>query len=237
MSIDAVAAQLRQAVACLPLTLLAQATTFFDEARATFAEASQGSSRTEPGEAIHGLSQTIAEVAELHKSTAQVKALIEQYLAHIAGGDQSTKPPAFRLPPTTHSVPRTSQTTDRDLVAEVQRQGKKISPEKVVRIGKDRAGRVVWLEEGDDKAGLAHLMDPIRVADFANKGVTSEDVVDLVFTALAKGEPVGTSGRDRIVYAIAYRGQPKRVAITVAGNGYIIGAHPVGLTKRIKPLR
>lgn len=69
----------------------------------------------------------------------------------------------------------------------MQRQGKKIMPERVVRIGKDRSGTVVWLEEGTDQAGLAHLMDPDRVTDFASKGVAKVDIVDLVFTALATG--------------------------------------------------
>lgn len=60
--------------------------------------------------------------------------------------------------------------------------------------------------------------------------------MDAVFTALTDGTPLGITGRDRVVYAITFKGHPERIAISVADNGFIVGANPVSLDRMVKPL-
>jgi len=121
-------------------------------------------------------------------------------------------------------------------VAEVQRHGHKITAERVVRIGRDRIQKIVWLEDGLPHAGVGHILNPKRVAEFRAAGVDEVDIVDLVFAAATTGTPIGVSGRDRVVFALDYRGQPRRVAVTVADNGFIVGGKPISMHRKVKPL-
>ncbi|MDQ3578093.1 MAG: hypothetical protein M3443_10940 [Actinomycetota bacterium] len=112
--------------------------------------------------------------------------------------------------------------------------GDKISPEKVVRI--EQPNRIVWLEEGDEHAGLEHLHGDKRVAEFERAGVGKDEIVDVVFKALTSGTLIGTTGRDRPVYETSHRGQPLRVAVSVGSNGFIVGANPVGQNRKVNSL-
>jgi YD repeat-containing protein len=121
------------------------------------------------------------------------------------------------------------------LIDEVQQNGHAIDPDKVVHIGRDRHGRIVWLEEGNESAGLGHMLTDKRVAEFAAAGVRREDIGETAFRAVTEGRPIGITGRDRVVYEVQYNGETKRIAVTVGSNGFIVGANPVG-NKKIKPL-
>jgi hypothetical protein len=237
VSVEKAAAELRQALACLPLDLLVQAATSFDEARTILAAVSQGTSRPEAGVAIQLLSQALDQVGETHGTASAARGLVEAYIAHIASGNQAASVPAPTQPPAPRPVvparpPRSG--VDKELVAEVQRRGDKISPDKVVRI--EKPDRIIWLEEGDERAGLAHIMTNKRVADFARHGIAQDEIVDAVFTALTDGKPIGITGRDRVVYAVDYRGRPVRIAVSVGSNGFIVGANPFSLDQKVKPL-
>lgn len=240
MSVSQAATELRQALARLPFGLLIQAATRFDEARTILGAASQGTSRPEAGAALQALTQAISDVADLHGTASQAKELIEQYIARIAGGGQAgtaqaTTPMTPWAPrPATRAGPRSD--VDQELVATLVRQGTKITPEKVVRIGRDKAGKVVWLEQGDEHAGLAHLHGDKRVAEFDRSGIAREEIVDLVFIALTRGRLIGLSGKDRPVYEVEYRDRTRRVAVSVGSNGFIVGANPINATRKVKPL-
>jgi hypothetical protein len=80
LSIESAAAAMRQAVACLPTEPLLQAATLFDDARTILAAVSQGTSHPEAGTAIQALTDAIARVAQLHRTTSQVHELVEMYL-------------------------------------------------------------------------------------------------------------------------------------------------------------
>ncbi|MDQ3405840.1 MAG: hypothetical protein M3548_21005 [Actinomycetota bacterium] len=72
LSVDELAAELRQAVAKLPTELLLQATTCFDEARTLLAAASHGTNRSEAPAAIQALDTVIAQVAQVNQTAIQV---------------------------------------------------------------------------------------------------------------------------------------------------------------------
>ncbi|WP_083683644.1 MULTISPECIES: hypothetical protein [Actinoalloteichus] len=56
-----------------------------------------------------------------------------------------------------------------------------------------------------------------------------------MFAALERGVVVGYSGRDRPVYEVDFDGEIRRVAVTVADDGGIIGAHPIPRRRRLRP--
>ncbi|NIJ14656.1 hypothetical protein FHU38_005057 [Saccharomonospora amisosensis] len=196
----------------------------------------QGSSAPELVAAIDGFGQASGKLAQAEQCCGRVEVVLRAYLTGLgvaAPGSAGTA----RVAPAESTRPTVDASgPDPALIAEVRRQGHKISPERVVRIARVRDRRVVWLEEGDDHSGLRHIMDPPRIASFEQKGISAHEIVDAVFAALSLGRPVGISGRDRVVYEFSHRGVKRRIAISVSKNGYVVGAHPIAATRKLKPL-
>ncbi len=112
------------------------------------------------------------------------------------------------------------------LLDELTQAGIKHSPEDVLRIARDPSGRIVFLESGNARAGLQHIVSR-HAEDFARVGVSEAQIPDLVIAATTEGRVVGMQG-GRPIYEVAFVGQTRRVAVTVGDNGFIVGANPVG---------
>ena len=116
---------------------------------------------------------------------------------------------------------------DTKLLDELANSGVKYNPEDIVAITKTADGKLVWLENGTDAAGLNHIITE-HADDFLNKGITQEQIPDYVMNALKNGEIVGYQGRGtgRPIYEFTYNGEIHKVAITVGNNGFVVGANP-----------
>ena len=114
-----------------------------------------------------------------------------------------------------------------NLLDELANSGVKYNPEDIVAITKTADGKLVWLENGTDTAGLNHIITE-HADDFLNKGITQEQIPDYVMNALENGKIVGYQGRgtERPIYEFTYNGEIHKVAITVGNNGFIVGANP-----------
>ena len=115
------------------------------------------------------------------------------------------------------------------LFDDLQAGGTKITPENVVDIQKLPDGRTVWLETGNSSAGLRHIN---RHADeFAQKGISQDQIPDAVFSALQQNNVVGYqgAGTGRPIYEYSFNGQTHNMAVTVGDNGFIVGANPTSL--------
>ena len=110
-----------------------------------------------------------------------------------------------------------------DLIDELRRNGVKFDESKIVRIGRDANGKIIFLEEGNSKAGLEHIMR--HAGDFESAGIDRDDIADVVLKAATKGKQVGMQGT-RPIYEINYNGKKIYVAVTVGSNGFIVGANP-----------
>jgi WXG100 family type VII secretion target len=116
----------------------------------------------------------------------------------------------------------------RALIAEVVAAGHKITPNAVVHIARAPDGRVVWLERGDGRTGLSHLLRAERIARFVEVGVAPTDIPGLAVRAILEGRPVGRKGRDGTIYDVDVGGGRHRdIVVVVGANGYIITAYPV----------
>ena len=113
------------------------------------------------------------------------------------------------------------------LIDEIMANGEKISPDKVVLITRDPAGKIVWLEEGNSKAGLQHIIDR-HGHEFNGKGISNADIPNYVLEAVYQGNIVGTQGKrnPRTIYEFTYNGQTQRVAVQVGSNGFIVSSNP-----------
>lgn len=114
-----------------------------------------------------------------------------------------------------------------ELIQELTEQGVKFSEENIVDIQRLPDGQIIWLETGTSGArgsGLNHVLE--HSEEFAGMGISSDEIPDLIFTALQNGRRVGVQGVDRPIYEVVFKGETRYVAITVGSNGYIVGANP-----------
>jgi filamentous hemagglutinin len=99
----------------------------------------------------------------------------------------------------------------------------------VIATGRNVDGQVVFLETGNSRAGLQHIIDE-HAEDFANVGIPESQISAVVMKAATEGRIVGYQGRGtgRPIYEVTINGQAQRIAITIGGNGFIVGANPAG---------
>ncbi|MEV6133333.1 putative T7SS-secreted protein [Streptomyces violaceusniger] len=116
---------------------------------------------------------------------------------------------------------------DSDAVKQLENDEVKFSSDKLVAAQRDQNGKVVFLEEGNSKAGLQHILEG-HGSDFEQRGVARDDIADLVMSAATHGEVVGHQGKGtgRPIYEVEFQGKMHRVAVTVGSNGFVVGANP-----------
>ncbi|WP_329136586.1 hypothetical protein OG552_25130 [Streptomyces sp. NBC_01476] len=114
-------------------------------------------------------------------------------------------------------------------IADLIESGVKFSEEDLVATGRAADGRVVFLEKGNSRAGLTHIIER-HGAEFEQRGIGSADLPGFIINAVTKGKVVGYQGKGtgRPIYELEYNGSPQRVAVTVGNNGFVVGANPVG---------
>ena len=115
---------------------------------------------------------------------------------------------------------------DPSLIQKLQESGVKFTPSDVVAAGENADGQVVFMETGNSRAGLTHIIEQ-HGGQFAQMGIPEEQVPDFVITAATEGKVVGVQGT-RPIFEVEFEGQTRRVAVTVGSNGFVVGANPVG---------
>lgn len=93
-------------------------------------------------------------------------------------------------------------------------------------------GKIVFLESGNAKAGLKHIINE-HGKEFAQMGVSESQIPKVIFDTLQKGKIIGQQGKDggRPIYEATVNGQKYKLAITVGDNGFVVGANPAGSIK------
>ena len=117
------------------------------------------------------------------------------------------------------------------LVEEVVAAGHKISPADVVQIARAPDGRVVWLERGDGRAGLSHILRAGRIRDFTDCGVPYAEIPGFAVRAVTHGNVARAVRDGGDAYDVDLGGgRSVKVVVAVGSNGYIVSAYP--LTRR-----
>ncbi|MEA5554769.1 hypothetical protein VB713_27975 [Anabaena cylindrica UHCC 0172] len=120
------------------------------------------------------------------------------------------------------------------LISELSQLGIKHTPEKIVKIAKQADGKIIFLEEGKPGktgSGLLHILDRHQ-EDFAKRGISEDEIADVVIAAVASGIFLGYQGTvepRREIYEVNFNGKKQYIAVTVGDNGYIVGANPASL--------
>lgn len=103
-------------------------------------------------------------------------------------------------------------------VAELTANGVRFTPSALVATGRAPSGQVVFLEAGNARAGLQHIVAR-HGSDFARIGVAEGQIPGAVMRAVTQGRVVGYqgSGQGRPIYEILVGQQNQRIAVTT-GN-------------------
>ncbi|MEV4345012.1 WXG100 family type VII secretion target [Actinoplanes sp. NPDC049596] len=168
------------------------------------------------------LKDLVASLSRLRGAASKIAELIEKIKSIL--GKLGNKPGKGGKDP----VHKSGGPSRDELLEELADAGVKHDPEKVILIGKDLDGKIVFLESGNAKAGLQHVMD--HADQFADIGVPRDKVGQFVFDAVTTGNVIGHQGKGtgRPIYEFIFEGRPYKVAVTVGNNGFIVGANPVG---------
>jgi WXG100 family type VII secretion target len=182
-------------------------------------------------------------LASIHDEHVRAVAAVRGEL-HPAGADRLARIATAMAPPTPtpantcmlaspagavgEAVPEARR---QSLVEEVAAAGHKISPADVVQIARAPDGRVVWLERGDDRAGLSHILRAGRIRGFTDCGVAYAEIPGLAIRALTHGTRLGTVRNGGEAYEVDLGGgRSVKVVVVIGSNGYIVSAYP--LTRR-----
>ena len=105
---------------------------------------------------------------------------------------------------------------------ELAASGVKYNPENVVMITKTPEGKLLWLEEGNSKAGLKHIVDGHAV-DFKAKGIKDIPAfLNEVLKTIPTKSGVGKNGpfAEYLINDTKYR-------VAYGTNGFIVSFYPI----------
>ncbi len=120
---------------------------------------------------------------------------------------------------------------NQELVDELVVSGEKCTPENILGIVKDKDGKIVRLETGNERVGFNHILKK-HEKDFEKQGVTTEELSTYVMEVIKQGNIVGQQGKgsaSRTILEFIYEGKTRRIAIQISRNGFIVSANPKSL--------
>lgn len=111
----------------------------------------------------------------------------------------------------------------------VQQNGKKIAPEKVIAISELGNDEIIWLESGDEKAGLQHILK--HGNDLRKNGIAVERLPEILIQAPLQWEIVERTSFHNGGVTLGLKHKNKFYKMIIGGNGYIVTFYP---DKRLK---
>ncbi len=115
-----------------------------------------------------------------------------------------------------------------NLVTALTQQGVKFTSGQIVAIGRMPNGKIVFLENGTVFAGWCHIL--AKQSNFVLRGISTEQIVEFIMTALTQGEIVDQQGQGNLprpIFKVTFEGKTYYVAITIGNNGFIVRANPI----------
>ncbi|MEM8532125.1 MAG: hypothetical protein AAGF95_14865 [Chloroflexota bacterium] len=163
-----------------------------------------------PNTALGNSGATIVTVAGAGGIVAGIWQAIRALFGRLSRGRRTPPPP-----------PATRQA----LIDELRRRGIRHTPEAIVRIERMPNGGIAFLERGNARAGLQHILER-HGSQFAQWGVGPNQIPSVIFRALREGVVVGTRGAGTI-YRVTINGTTRNILVVRGNNGFIVTAHPI----------
>jgi hypothetical protein len=170
--------------------------------------------------AIWGAALGARALAQMFSAT-QVAAVTAAGRGALGGGYAAARAAAVR-----EAERQALEAEKRALLAQLKTAGVKFTEKEVVQVIRSAAGKIVWLEKGNAKAGLEHIMTR-HGSQFSKLGVTGEEKVSrLIMDTLHTKAPVRTV-KDGQVFKVLMGGTEREMNIVVGNNGFIVTAYPL----------
>lgn len=87
--------------------------------------------------------------------------------------------------------------------------------------GRDASGKIVFLEQGNAKAGLQHILDR-HENQFVQRGIPADQIPDSVMAAATQGKLVSMQNT-RLVYEVEFQGKTQFISVQVGSIGFVVG--------------
>ncbi len=117
---------------------------------------------------------------------------------------------------------------NKELIEELVKAGVAFTDEDIIFITRDATGQIVWLEKGNERAGLVHIVER-HMDDFSKAlGLTEEKLPRFLEEVVTKGTVVSNTTSDlRTGYSRVYDFDGNYYTVTAIGtNGFIVTAYP-----------
>lgn len=62
--------------------------------------------------------------------------------------------------------------------------------------------------------------------DFLNRGVSKEEIPDLIIKSATEGKEIGIQGKSRIIYQLEINQCIQYLSLEISNNGYVVSANP-----------
>ncbi|MDJ0580367.1 hypothetical protein [Crocosphaera sp.] len=111
------------------------------------------------------------------------------------------------------------------LCKELEQKRIKHNPSFIIRIAKTKSNLIIFLEQGNIKAGFIHIVENHSI-DFLNRGISSQQIPDFIMTAVIDGNLIGIQGKSRQIYEFIFNELTHYLSVEIASNGYIVSANP-----------
>ena len=91
-------------------------------------------------------------------------------------------------------------------------------------IAKGKGGGIVWLETGDERAGLIHILQG-HINDFKNRGIRDNEIPAFILNMIKNETPIEIIP-DKKGYTLLLQIDNKRYKMATGSNGYVVTAYP-----------
>ena len=113
---------------------------------------------------------------------------------------------------------------EKALIRELVESGRKVTAENIVAIAKGEAGGIVWMETGDKRAGLIHILERHQ-KDFDARGISAKEIPAFIKKAIDQNMPTENT-QNKHGKAVILKIDGKQYKIAIGSNGYIVTAYP-----------
>lgn len=116
-----------------------------------------------------------------------------------------------------------------ELLEELMQQNVKITVKDIVFITRDKSGQLIWLETGNNNAGLQHIINRHLIDFKKTNGINESTIVEFLYNVLSHGEIISSrpskyaNGIDKIY---SYDNNYYLVA-GIGSNGFIVTVFPI----------
>ena len=112
---------------------------------------------------------------------------------------------------------------NKKLIQELREKGVKFTEENLIWLFKNKDGKIIFLEKGNAKGGLQHIIEKHKV-EFLKKGIDESEISMFIMEGLKNGKIIDYQ-RTRAIYEFMYKGNKYRTAIEVGDNGFVVSAN------------